>query len=382
MLTGHTGHRLVIHLALRGMNMQKLSRILSTVVLSATVLYGLPAMAIEIFPGSAPYTVGLADEDIILHRMDDEFYTESWYFMGQMLDGTEIFIHYGLSNAGFGSFTGAIETTIIDKDGTVHFEKTTVKKDKIKYDEKRLDIDFDGEHSIEGTPARYHITSQGDELGFDLVVTPYVPGLKFGDGTTWFDKDHTEFYSLAILTPKGKMEGSISVRGEKRNVRGYAYGDHAWQNYPAHKMADRLFSMRGFDKESSAAFLIFVTEDFTIPTLVLTKGKEVALATTAIDMVESQHTADEKITKYRIPGQLDLRSKGDGPKFTGKITFDKRTMRQDPTKEFNFFERTLIKMFVAKPILYRHDGHYSFTYGEVSDKKIEGKGVIETMILR
>ena len=380
MLTNDVACLSVICPVIKEMLMQRLACILSTVVLSATVLYGLPAMAIETFPGSAPYTVGLADEDIILHRMDDEFYTESWYFMGQMLDGTEIFIHYGLSNAGFGSFTGAIETTIIDKDGTVHFEKTTVKKDKIGYDEKKLDIDFDGTHSIEGTPARYHITSQGDDLGFDLVVTPYVPGVKFGDGTTWFDKEHKEFYSLAILTPKGKMEGTISVRGQKREVRGY--GDHSRQNYPAHKMADRLFSVRGFNKESSASFLIFATQDFTIPTLVLTKGKEVVLATTAVEMVESQHTADEKISKYRIPGQLDLRSKGDGPKFTGKISFGKRTMRQDPTKEFNFFERTLIKMFVAKPILYRHDGTYSFSYGEVGDQKIEGEGVVETMILR
>ena len=340
-------------------------------------------MAIQVFPGKEPATLGLKNDDIILHRMSDEFYAEAWYFMSRMQDGSEIFIHYGISNAGFGSFTGAIEATFIDKDGTVHFEKTTVKKDKIKYKEDVLDIDFAGDHKISGDVNRFHIVSDGDKISFDLTVTPIVPGLKFGDGSTWFDDNKKEFYNLAILTPKGHMEGTVKIKGEKREIKGYAYADHSWQNFPAHKMADRLFSMRGFDGDSSASFLIFATKKFSIPTLVLTEGKSVILATTAIDIVESKHTADEKIKKYQIPGEIRIKSREGTQPVEGTITFGKRTMRQDPITEFGFLERTAIKMFVAKPILYRHDNTYEFQLGGGdAPKTIKGEGIVETMILR
>lgn len=360
-----------------------LRALLSTVVLSATVLYGARAMAIDVFPGKEPAQIGLSNDDLILHRMSDEFYAESWYFMSRLQDGSQIFIHYGISNAGFGAFTGAIEATVVDVDGTVHFEKTTVKKDKIKYKEDVLNIDFDGDHTIVGDVNRFQITSHGEEIAFELTVTPIVPGLKFGDGATWFDDSRKEFYNLAILTPKGQMEGTVTVEGQKRQIKGYAYGDHSWQNYPAHKMADRLFSMRGFSAESSAAFLVFATAKFTIPTLVLTEGKNVVLATTAVDVVEGKHTQDEQIKKYQVPGELTLRNRKGGPEFSGKIAFDKRLMRQDPTDEFSFLERTAIKLFVAKPILYRHDNSFEFTVGGGdAPKTIQGKGVTETMILR
>lgn len=360
-------------------------RFLSTIVLSATVLAGVNVRAnqVQVFPGKELAKIGLTTEDLKLHRMSDEFYAEAWYFMARLQNGAQIFIHYGISNAGLGAFTGAIEATFIDKNGVMTFEKTTVKKDKIKYSETALDISFDGDHTIKGDPSRYHATSHGEKISFDVTVTPIVPGLRFGDGTTWFDDKKKEFYSYAILTPKGQMEGTVTVKGEKMAIKGYAFGDHSWQNFPAHKMADRLFSMRGFDNDASASFLIFATKNFSIPMLVLTEGNKVVLASNQIEIVEGKFTADEQIKKYQIPGEIKIRGKGDAQGLVGTLNFGKRLMRQDPTEEFSFLERTAIKMFVAKPILYRHDNAYEFTLpnGD-APKVIKGNGVTETMILR
>lgn len=360
-------------------------RFLSTVVLSATVLAGanVKASQIQVFPGKEPAKIGLTTADLILHKMSDEFYAESWYFMARLQDGGQIFIHYGISNAGFGAFTGAIEATYIDKNGVMTFEKNTIKKDKIKYSGTTLDIDFDGDHTIKGEPNRFHVASHGEQISFDVTVTPIVPGLRFGDGTTWFDDKKKEFYSYAILTPKGQMEGTLTVKGQKMVIKGYAFGDHSWQNFPAHKMADRLFSMRGFNNDASASFLIFATSKFTIPMLVLTEGNKVLLATNQIEMVEGRHTTDEQIKKYQIPGEIKIRGKAEVQGLTGTLTLGKRLMRQDPTEEFSFLERTAIKMFVAKPILYRHENTYEFTLpnGDMP-KTIKGNGVTETMILR
>lgn len=344
------------------------------------------AAAFEVFPGDKAYTVGLSQEDLVLHRMSDEFYTESWYFMARLDDGRQIFFHYGFSNAGFGSFTGAIEATVIDPDGEVHFEKTQVDSDDVSYEEDRLAIDFDdGRFTLTGEPGQYRFTGKGEEIAFDLEVSAVAPGVKLGDGKTYFGDDRSQFYALAILTSKGRISGELTVDGEASTVEGFAYGDHSWQNYPAHKMADRLYSMRGFSEDDSVAFLVFAHPDGgLIPALVVTKGEEVVLATHELKLKETEHETDPEKTEYQVPQKILLRSDAEGATFRGIIELGDRIQRQDAVSEFSFVERTLIKMFVAQPILYRYENDYRLEIkaDDGSVAAVEGDGVVEAMILR
>ena len=53
--------------------------------------------------------------------------------------------------------------------------------------------------------------------------------------------------------------------------------------------------------------------------------------------------------------------------------------RQDAVEDFSFVERTLIKLFVAEPMLYRHRGEYRILH---QGKVWEGKGIVETAVVK
>jgi len=348
----------------------------------AAAVWAAPAAAVDVFPGDQLYRQGLTQEDLVVHRMDEEFYTESWYLMSELDGGGYLFLHYGLTNAGPGSFKGAVEATVIDKDGKIHFDKSQIDREDITYSEDELAIDYAGKHAVRGTTEQISFSSDGKKIQFELELDIVVDGLVFGDGKTYFDDKREQFYALAIITPKGKLQGSLTVGGETREVSGLAYSDHAWQNFPAHKMADRLFSLRAFNENQSLSFLAFVMPDGQglIPTVITTEDNEITLATHKLQMKEKDHVADEEIKQYKIPQTLLLRKDTKDTKMRALFEFAERLQRQDAVKDFNFLERTLIKMFVAEPILYRYGTNYKLEV--LGETPLEGSGVAEIMILR
>jgi hypothetical protein len=246
-------------------------------------------------------------------------------------------------------------------------------------------VDFDGKHLVEGTPDRIVFRSQGEKIGFDLSFVPEAPGVVLGGGKTAFDAEAKEFYELRILSPRAKVSGTLTVDGKTAPAEGLGYGDHAWQNYPPHKMADRLFSLRSFGAEDAMSLLVFVAPGGTlIPSLVVAKGKEIVLATHKIELAQSDFVDDDEIKAYKVPTKLALKGAAGGPDLRGQVSFGKRVQRQDAVKDFNFFQRTLIKMFVAKPILYRYDADFAIEWkgadGAVAASR--GNGIAEAMILR
>lgn len=356
----------------------------------AAVALALPAAPVaaapvSVFAGQPPVRVGLTAADLVINPMSDEFYTESWYMMSRLADGRQIFLHFGITNAGPGSFMGAIEATVIDRDGRIHFDKTQLSRKDIQYETARLKVDFGGKHLVEGSPERFTFRSQGEKIGFDLSFVPEAPGVVLGGGRTAFDAKAAEFYELRILSPRAKVGGTLTVEGKTTPVEGWGYGDHAWQNYPPHKMADRLFSLRSFGAEDAMSLLVFVAPGGTlIPSLVVARGKDIALATHKIELGQSEFVADDEIKAYQVPTRLALKHAAGGPELRGAVRFGKRVQRQDAVQDFNVFQRTLIKMFVAKPILYRYDADYTLEWkgadGAVGTSR--GGGIVEAMILR
>ncbi len=343
------------------------------------------AAPVSVFAADPAVRIGLAPADLTINPMDDEFYTEAWYMMSRLTDGRQIFLHFGITNAGPGSFMGAIESTVIDTDGRIHFDKTQLSAKEIKYEKDRLKVDFGGKHLVEGTPDRFVFRSQGEKIGFDLSFVPEAPGVVLGGGKTAFDAEAKEFYELRILSPRAKVAGTLTVDGKTSQVEGLGYGDHSWQNYPPHKMADRLFSLRSFGAEEAMSLLVFVAPGGTlIPSLVVAKGQEIVLATHKIELAQSDFVDDDEIKAYKVPTKLALKGAAGGPDLRGQVKFGKRLQRQDAVKDFNFFQRTLIKMFVAKPILYRYDADFVLEWksGDGNVAASRGSGIAEAMILR
>jgi hypothetical protein len=353
--------------------MQKL--VLAAVLVALTASLGLAAKALKVYDG--PWR-DVADADLAVHPLKEEAYTESWFFMVQGEDDLWLFVHYGISNLQpMSDFDGVIETTVIHK-GKVTFVKDNLKKDKVKYAAGALDLTL-GTNTLKGGGGAYAVNVNQAGLKLDLQVKTVVPGVKpsptrYPDG---------EYYAVDFAAPRAEVSGSLTLGGKAVVVKGAGYFDHSVQNFPAHKMADRLFSFRGYSADGGLNVLTFQTPSaiggVDMPALVVMKGDKVLAKSTSLKITGTKPLADDD-NDYHYPSVLQLEAKDGATPISGTITLAaKPLMMQNAADDFNFFERSLIKVFVANPMLYRHTGTFSVSVG---GETVTGTGIAEVVILR
>lgn len=334
--------------------------------------------AVQVYAGPWGEVV---ETDLAVHPMKDESYTESWFLMVQGEGDLLLFVHFGISNLQpLSDFDGAIETTVLHN-GKTTFVKDNFKKSRVKYKDGKLDLAI-GKNTIKQVDGaiQMYVTQSGVEL--QLTATPQVGGIK--PSPTVFPDKRT--YELHVAAPRATIQGTLKLDGKTVPVKGVGYLDHSVQNYPAHKMADRLYSFRGFSETDGVNLLSFtLPKDLggvEMPALVLLKDNEVVARSTSVKMT-GESTERDSDNKYTYPTVWTLEATDGEKAIKGTIKLDKRVQRQNAADDFNFFERTLIKTFVANPMLYRHLGDFAFeiTGGE-QPVTVGGQGVAEVLILR
>lgn len=322
----------------------------------------------------------VSEADLAVHPMKDESYTESWFVMVQGEDDLNIFVHYGISNLQpLSDFDGVMETTVLHK-GKVVFVKDNLKKGDVKYAQGKLDLAV-GKNTLKQQGNVYALHADQDGVKLDLTVTPQVGGVK--PSKTVFPGN--QYYELHVAAPRAQIQGTLKLEGKNIPVKGFGYFDHSVQNFPAHKMADRLYSFRGYSDQDGVNLLTFtLPEDLggvDMPALVLMKDNKVVARSTSLKMTGAK-TLSDKDNDYTYPSLWTLEAKDGDKTIKGTITLGKQVHKQNAAEDFNFFERTLIKTFVANPMLYRHVGKFSFDVSGAEPVKVEGQGVAEILILR
>lgn len=322
----------------------------------------------------------VTESDLAVHPLKDEAYTESWFFMVKGDDGTWLFVHYGISNLQpMSDFDGVIETTIIYQN-KVTFVKDNIKKANVKYAQQGLDLAI-GKNTLKASAGTYQVKIEQEGVSLTLDVKPTVAGIK--PARTVYPKG--EYYELDIAAPRAAVTGTLNLKGKTIAVKGDGYFDHSLQNFPAHKMADRLYSFRGFKGEDGLNLLTFtVPKDLggvDMPALVITKGDKVIAKSTSVTISGSKYAEDED-NDYSYPTEWNIDAKDGETPISGSITLKTKVMEQNAADDFSFFERTLIKAFVANPMLYRYVGTFDLTIGGKAPAKVQGEGVAEVVILR
>ena len=341
------------------------------------------------FPGpNTPeaWNKGIAQEHVGVHKKSDEFWTESWYFMVQLPADAYLFNHFTISNAGFGDFTGAVETTIVYPDGRVVFEKEKIDSSDMSYDNAKGEVKFGDMGLMHAKPGSFHISVKGEKIQYEFMVRNQAPGYRPGDGVTYFGKDKKTYYDLTILTPNGTATGKATYEGKTVAINGMVYGDHSHQDHPPHKLAQRLFSMRDFDAASNSAtdLLVFVPpadygKDARVANLIVAQGNKINFAARNLLTTEKEFTADPQLPSYKTPKVIELTNVPGEPAVKGTITITKQLQRQDAIADANFVERTAIKMFGLKPILYRFEAKYDIQYEGGSST---GTALVEYLLMR
>jgi hypothetical protein len=351
-----------------------------TVLVGILMLFAATAVAagkLQVYPGAWS---AVSPADLAVHPLKKEAYTESWFFMVQAPSDVWLFVHFGISNLQpLSDFDGVVETTVL-RNGKVTFVKDKLSSGKLKYSQTGLDVTM-GKNTLKAGPDGWLMHVDQDGVKLDATFKPMVAGVKPGRSLY----PGGEYYELQIAAPRAEASGTLTLDGKPLPVQGSAYFDHSIQDFPAHKMADRLYSFRGFNGADGVNFLSFqAPKDLggsEMPTLVLIKGDQVVAKTAVVHMAGTQPVSDDD-NDYSYPTQWSFEGKdGDAP-VTGSITLGKRLHSQNAAEDFNMFERTLIKAFVANPILYRHTGTFNFSLAGKTPASVSGNGIAEILILR
>lgn len=88
-----------------------------------------------------------------------------------------------------------------------------------------------GPCSLRGDLQRYHLhaeTPAGAVL--DLALTGIVPAWRPGAGMNFYDEALTRYFGWLPAIPHGTVEGTLTIEGRTRAVKGTCYHDHNWGN--------------------------------------------------------------------------------------------------------------------------------------------------------
>ena len=356
-------------------------RRMTTWILALSLVIGVTAVfadtKLRVFEGEwGP----VSDRNIANHPMRTSSYTESWYMMVHGGEDLWIFLHFGISNLEpFSRGNGAVEATILHQ-GKVTFKKDKTSRRHVSFSEEKLDLTI-GDHSLVATDEGWRVKTRQDGIELDLLVKPVVAGIR--PGRTVYPKG--EFYQIDLVAPRAVAEGSLKLDGKRLEIKGNAYFDHSVQDYPPHRMADRLYSFRGYSEKDGINFLLFETPDdlggVSMPTLVLMRGDEVIVRTAAVEMTGAEIVRDDDYD-YTYPTQWSFTAKDGDTEVEGTISLNRRVHVQNAADDFNAVERALIRTFIANPMLYRHMGDYSFTVKGETPVTLSGSGIAEVVILR
>jgi len=243
------------------------------------------------------------------------------------------------------------------------------------YPDFRIHLDFPTE---EGRP----------EMKADLLMHCKTPGWRPGEGPVHYGSSEGDWYDLIVMIPWADLEGTLTLNGETRRVKGYGYSDHNTQNIIFTKQCEELLALRSFSDEYAVHFLEYIApEDFgreRTTWILIMKGDRILYATDAWER-EMFDFETEASKGYKYPTRLTIRIDRPDFKLTGEIKGKKFIGSIDGLEILPSFIRGIASKFMSAPVFIRQnadvDWHLVMS-GEGIDEQFMAKGVYETTIVK
>jgi hypothetical protein len=77
---------------------------------------------------------------------------------------------------------------------------------------------------------RYRLSLRQKSLAAELILWPQLAGWKAGTGHLFADPSSGDHFDWVVPLPRARVEGTLSVAGQRRPVVGLGYHDHNWGN--------------------------------------------------------------------------------------------------------------------------------------------------------
>jgi hypothetical protein len=77
---------------------------------------------------------------------------------------------------------------------------------------------------------RYRLSLCQEPLSAELIFWPQIPGWRAGTGHLFADSASGHYFDWIVPLPRARVEGTVTVAGQRRAVAGIGYHDHNWGN--------------------------------------------------------------------------------------------------------------------------------------------------------
>ena len=138
-----------------------------------------------------------------------------------------------------------------------------------------------GSNTVKGDLDSYELHAALEDCSADLTFTRSGPSWRPGSGITYSGRKEERFFGWVVPITYGTVEGTITFKGEKKQVKGTCYHDHNWGNFSLNSAIDHWYWGRAHVGDFTVVFVQMVTRHLPIVgslnlnTLMLARGEEV-----------------------------------------------------------------------------------------------------------
>ena len=316
---------------------------------------------------------------------------EWWYFDAELDDGSLIVAYF-------------YKVHFLKDQYFIGFNYTSPENEnffRLKYFNKN-DVSFSkdsclvlmNDNSFTGNLKNYNITlnpSDFDNYGFDLnlysLIDPYRPQdgiINAGD----------EYFAWLAAVPNGEVEGTVTIDGVKKEIKGTGYHDHNWGNTPLQK----LFSGWTWFRGKAGPYTVILAElnavenrgGFDIPILfVASKDQRVVnkfgnrqLLTMKSDLIKNYYPKknEPQFSKFSIVSDNNVSVKISGENIIDNIEIFKRMNLPLPLNIFKPMINLSFKASGIDPYYTRFSSNFILKFNDGTF--YEGTGIMEIMDLQ
>jgi len=219
----------------------------------------------------------------------------------------------------------------------------------------------------------------------DLTMTGIAPAWRPGAGMNFYDEALTRYFGWLPAIPYGTVQGTLTVEGHTRAVRGSCYHDHNWGNIGLNQVMSHWYWGRAHLGDFTAIFVEMTAlpafGNQKVPVFMLAKG----------DQLLTGDGAPLKLTTTDFVSHPSRRS------YPRKVGFDwqceqgsvRIRLRQPEVIESSSllgllpkWQQRIARLF-ANPYYFRFNAEMELEVDWQGDKTIErGKALYELMLLK
>ncbi len=226
------------------------------------------------------------------------------------------------------------------------------------------------------------------EMRADFRFRCRTPGWRPGEGPVRYGTPDGDWYDLVVMIPWADVEGTVTLDGRTRAVRGFGYSDHNTQNILPTKQTEELMALRSFAGGHAVHFLDYVAPEGLgrerTTWLLVMRDNRILYATDRWER-EMFDLKTEPRRGYTYPTRVTVKVDQPECRLTGEILTEKYIGALDAMDEMPAFIRPIASRFVSAPVFIRQNARVDWHLempAEGIDERFTARGVYENTIVR